>query len=479
MVTLTPSEEGAALAKNKKIAADAIAKLLVSLSSALPKSFSRAAKVIGSVKDVQATGTAGPASTLTMISFCNAVAKIADTNTVACEGPVLMGYTSDAILMSQKVDGETVWARLCNLSGAKFIDGDGAKVANIASQKFDASAAYVMWKGAMTEGNKTKSIAGIRSLFMSDFVSPLARVILHAIGGYESKGLLTSEGADELRKSLGTAYNKAYGAVSNLSINASSTARFVGLSGGRLSAGNVRTPAASANLGLIGPQHRLLSRNNPLKAPDSLDITLVAADDAPRVVDLSMLSFDSSQPVSAGSSGSGGDSEPETPSSLPPEPPPTGPGPAPGPTPTPAPAARASAATLTFSADDDVIIPDEVSKQIKVTVKFTAKLKSKNVYSESFSGTMLGGTTQQAAKDQGWKDVRTTLQGWPESSKTTNNILKAFAENFRDKLKGDLSLTDGSPVESIDVHVSSNERKKTVSSGEFSFGDYASEAGFK
>jgi hypothetical protein len=71
------------------------------------------------------------------------------------------------------------------------------------------------------------------------------------------------------------------------------------------------------------------------------------------------------------------------------------------------------------------------------------------------------------------------LQGWPESGKTTNNALEAFAENFRDKLRGDPSLTSGASVESIDVHVSSNERKKTDSSGGLSFNDYAAETGFK
>jgi len=91
---------------------------------------------------------------------------------------------------------------------------------------------------------------------------------------------------------------------------------------------------------------------------------------------------------------------------------------------------------------------------------------------------MFGGIPQQAAMRNDLKKVRAALIDWPAPGSTTTNALEAFAENFRDKLKGVNSHTNGARVESIDVQVSSNEQSQTPKSEGLSFIDDAAAIGF-
>lgn len=450
LVTLPPGEEGASLALNRSIADKTINILLKSLRSEIPGKLKKAATIFGNpaFRDMFPGEVSGRGASLNMIDFCNAVAKIAENNKVATQGLKLLGYESDAILMNSSVSGEDVWVRLCKLS-AMSPYGNGSPGVN----KFSASDAFDSWKSVMLGEPKTRAMSGIRSLFMSDFISPLARVILHAIDGYENMGLFSSGPvgeAETLRERLNAVYDSAQEAIRGLSVSAppSETGiKYVRGGGSKLASKLVKTVAASAELGAIGSQYRSLNQNNPLKAPGEMGITLIAAEDAPRVVKISTLSIDSTQPKSENPADPKNDSPVDEPTQEPST--------AQQPVPAQQPPQPVKNVSKSYNANGDVVIPVNEDASISVKVKLTARLTRGEDYSLEIDADIAGGTAQNAAKKQGLEDVSLVNVKSPNGWNLTDGTLQDLAKQFEAALKSDKNdeIQHGT-ITDISVHVS-------------------------
>jgi hypothetical protein len=291
-----------------------------------------------------------------------------------------LGYSSSLLIARDDIEPRDAWILLCESSGAAV--GNASSVG-----KFDASMSYDQLVSDMTGDNLEKVIGKLAAIYTAHYVSPLARVIMHAANTYRDRGLLGLDAHKTMIDRLDKVFAAALLAIQHFVFDAPTTTGVQTASAKfRITRKAVALKKKSTlDLGTVPAEYRTLSRADPLATPieskGGVDMSLTAESGAPFNVSIMTLSISDDE---VGAAAPDASSTPDAPAPAPaPTPataiaPPTSPTPAPAPaSPTPAAPPPAPAPAPIVSVEDDTRLPVTYDKDSIARIALTDSAREK------------------------------------------------------------------------------------------------------
>jgi hypothetical protein len=315
-----------------------------------------------------------------------------------------LGYSSSLLIARDDIEPRDAWILLCNSSGAAV--GSASSVG-----EFDASSSYNHLVSDMTGGNLEKVIGKLAAIYAAQYVSPLARVIMHAANTYRDRGFLGSDAHKIMIDRLDKVFAAALLAIQRFVFDAPIATGVQTVSKGfRISRSAASSKRKSTlDLGTVPAEYRTVSRADPLATPieskGGVDMSLTAAPGAPFNVSITTLSIRDDEVEAAAPDASSTPAPTPAPAPAPATAPaPASPAPAaPPPAPAPAPAVSDEDDTrlpVTYDTDSiaRIALPDSALEKIGVLIRIERDYtSSRSILIFEMEVQMSGGTAQLAA----------------------------------------------------------------------------------
>jgi hypothetical protein len=329
-------------AADSKEAAELIKAMTVSLSQTTRRILSPTKGALAALKMGDTSSKLTSAGYLAMMGFCESMSTIL-AGSEARKLLLAMGYTSEGSLLLQQrpPQPQDVWNRLCEISGAKNLPAGSGGV-----QPFEQTQ-FAYWASALgvndPASNGSLALRGIKVLIASEVISLISRASLHAAAGFRDMQLLSPEEGGAYKAAILAVGTKNESIVKMLDdaairVPIQSDALQTTKKGTYFARFTLSARAIPRTVNPVPESLRDPSIVNPLN-PAGTSPAITASDDAPVLVDRSMLTL-SSAPTAQPS--------PPAPSTAPPASAPTGS--ASPPTPTPASGAPSGTAAAASTA---------------------------------------------------------------------------------------------------------------------------------